>query len=90
MHAINWFLWHSDLSKFNFGWGFTPDPAEEAYEALLDPLVVVEVRWKILKSLNSKVTEEGILCLKSVECDPVGDLSLVRVSALDSFQSLQY
>ena len=38
IHITRWRLWHSDFTKFSFGWG-APHPAGGAYNALLDPLV---------------------------------------------------
>ena len=37
MHATNWLLWHSDLTKFNFGQVSTMNLAAEAYDALQYP-----------------------------------------------------
>ena len=42
MCASNWLLWHSVFTKFYFGRGFTLDPPWEVYNALTDPIVVVE------------------------------------------------
>jgi len=33
-----WLLWHSDITKFNFGRGSTPDPAGRAYDAPPGPV----------------------------------------------------
>jgi len=36
-HAPDGFLWHSDFTQFNFGWGSAPDPVGGAYDAPQTP-----------------------------------------------------